>query len=226
MRTIAILVVGTLMFFGGLISGVLLPTMMTSNTTSAIQENWDFTNVTSAQGTNGWIAITVNNTGIVPVTFVKASVNLVAQSTSPSLPLTLQPDTGTVLNITMNVDYGQYDIRVYTSRGNYSRIQWTPTFTFMATEQIKITNVQFSGAGNNQINVTMQNTGTSPVTVTEIHVNNAATNYLSAQFTIQANTQYIADVTYALGWVNGAQYEIEARTSKGNQFTYTVTAPQ
>ena len=97
------------------------------------------------------------------------------------------------------------------------------TFYFMATEQIKITNVQFSGAGNNQINVTMQNTGTSPVTVTEIHVNNAATNLLSAQFTIAANSQYIANVTQA--WINGAQYEIEARTSKGNQFTYTATAP-
>jgi flagellin-like protein len=101
------------------------------------------------------------------------------------------------------------------------------TFNFMATEQIKITNVQFSGATNNAINVTMQNTGTNPVTVTEIHVNNAAANLLSAQFTIQANSQVVANVTYTpLQWVNGAQYEIEARTSKGNQFTYTATAPQ
>jgi hypothetical protein len=227
MRTIAILVVGILMFFGGLLSGVLLlPTMMTSNTTLAVQENWDFTNVTSSQGANGWIAITVNNTGIVPVTFVKASVNLVAQSTSPSLPLTLQPDTGTVLNITMNVDYAQYYVRVYTSRGNYSEIRWAPTFIFMATEQLKITNIRF-GPAQTMINVTMMNTGTSPITVTEIHVNNG-NNLLNAPFTVLANSNYVENVTYTgsgTGWTNGAQYEIETRSSKGNQFTYSATAP-
>jgi flagellin-like protein len=102
------------------------------------------------------------------------------------------------------------------------------TFNFMATEQIKITNVQFylgTGApdGVHNVTITMQNTGTNPVTVTEVHINNAALNLLAAQFTIPANSQSLANVTYA--WVNGNQYEIEARTSKGNQFTYTANAP-
>jgi flagellin-like protein len=96
------------------------------------------------------------------------------------------------------------------------------TFNFMATEQIKITNLQFTNAGAT-VNVTMQNTGTNPVTVTEIHVNNNATNLLSAQFTIPANTLIVANVTST--WVNGAQYEVEARTAKGSQFTYTASAP-
>jgi hypothetical protein len=121
----------------------------------------------------------------------------------------------------MNVDYVQYDIRVYTSRGNHSEIQWTPTFTFMATEQLKITNVQF-GPAQTMITITMMNTGTSPVTITEIHINNGV-NLLSAQFTILANNQTTQSVTYT--WINGAQYEVEIRSSKGNQFTYTVTAP-
>jgi flagellin-like protein len=102
------------------------------------------------------------------------------------------------------------------------------TFNFMATEQIKITNVHFytgTGApdGVHNVTITMQNTGTSPVTVTEVHINNAAANLLSAQFTVAANSQVLANVTST--WTNGAQYEIEARTSKGNQFTYSTTAP-
>jgi flagellin-like protein len=101
------------------------------------------------------------------------------------------------------------------------------TFNFMATEQIKVTNVQFYTTvvpgGTNNVTITMQNTGTTPVTVTEVHINNAATNLLALQFTIPANTLMLANVTSP--WVNGAQYEIEARTSKGNQFTYTASAP-
>ncbi|MGD0029231.1 MAG: archaellin/type IV pilin N-terminal domain-containing protein [Candidatus Bathyarchaeia archaeon] len=99
------------------------------------------------------------------------------------------------------------------------------TFNFMATEQIKITQVSFWTNPTGFVNVTMQNTGTNPVTVTEVHINNGA-NLLLASFTIPANTQMLANVTMAPAWVNGNQYEIEARTSKGNQFTYTATAPQ
>jgi predicted MarR family transcription regulator len=97
----------------------------------------------------------------------------------------------------------------------------------MATESIKITNVQFytaTGPGKaDNITITMQNTGTNPVTVTEIHVNNEAPNLLDAQFTIAANTQMVANITYA--WAYGCNYEIEAKTSNGNEFTYAVTAP-
>jgi flagellin-like protein len=99
------------------------------------------------------------------------------------------------------------------------------TFNFMATEQLKITNLQFTGATNNQVVITTQNTGTTPVTITEIHVNNGATNYLAAQFTVGANNQTITTITYTPTWTNGAQYEVELRSSKGNQFTYTATAP-
>ena len=96
------------------------------------------------------------------------------------------------------------------------------TFNFMATEQLKITNVQFLGASAT-VNVTMQNTGTTPVTITEIHVNNNATNYCSVSQMIPANSQTTIAFSYA--WTNGYQYEIEAKSQKGNQFTYTATAP-
>jgi len=105
------------------------------------------------------------------------------------------------------------------------------TFNFMATEQLKITNVQFT-PDNTHILVTMQNTGTTPVTINEIHVNNGisslAFSYLGTtitSMTLPANTQNFTSVTYPAAWTNGAQYEIEMKSSKGNQFTYTATAP-
>jgi hypothetical protein len=98
------------------------------------------------------------------------------------------------------------------------------TFNFMATEQLKITNIQFATAN---VTVTMQNTGTSPVTITEVHINNGALNLIAASFpsgvTLPANNQTIITVLY--DWTNGAQYEIEMRSMKGNQFTYSATAP-
>ena len=60
------------------------------------------------------------------------------------------------------------------------------------------------------------------ITVTEIHVNNG-NNLLNAQFTVLANVNHIETVTYT--WTSGAQYEVEMKSSKGNQFTYIATAP-
>jgi flagellin-like protein len=102
------------------------------------------------------------------------------------------------------------------------------TFSFMATEQIKITNTQFyldhlAPDGTDNMTITMQNVGTTSVTVTQININNGPTNYLVAQFTIPANTQMLANITFA--WAYGSNYEIEARTAKGNKFTYAVVAP-
>jgi flagellin-like protein len=101
------------------------------------------------------------------------------------------------------------------------------TFNFMATEQIKITNMAFPAA---QVTITIMNTGTSPVTISEVHVNNGI-NILSTatNATWLASPVVPAGITYsetfAFAWVNGAQYEAELRSSKGNQFTYTATAP-
>jgi flagellin-like protein len=102
------------------------------------------------------------------------------------------------------------------------------TFNFMATEQLKITNVQF-GSATNMVNVTMQNTGTTPVTINEVHINNGATLTFAykgttiTSMTLPANTQNMTTITFT--WTNGAQYEVEMRSTKGNQFTYSATAP-
>jgi flagellin-like protein len=110
------------------------------------------------------------------------------------------------------------------------------TFNFMATEQIKITNLQFTqGAGpvNNLITITLLNTGTNPVTISEVHMNNGVNVFSTASpawttGVVAANGNVTETFTLspaAAYWVNGAQYEVELRSSKGNQFTYTATAP-
>ncbi len=71
------------------------------------------------------------------------------------------------------------------------------TFNFMATEQIKLTNMAFSGATNNLVTLTIMNTGTSPVTITEVHVNNGP-NILStcANATFAGSGVVPAGMTY------------------------------
>ena len=94
------------------------------------------------------------------------------------------------------------------------------TFTFMGTEELKITNVEF--LSGNHVNITLQNTGTSPITINEIHISGSS-NLLGSSITIPANTQQEVQVTYS--WQNGYNYEVKVVTSKGNQFYYTATAP-
>jgi len=97
------------------------------------------------------------------------------------------------------------------------------TFTFMATEQLQITNVEFLGntTATKHINVTLQNTGTSPITINEIWVNNE--KKWTTGDTISANDQKVIKVSY--NWANGNNYQIKVVTSKGNQFYYSAVAP-
>jgi len=96
-------------------------------------------------------------------------------------------------------------------------------FTFIATEELKIANLEFI-TGHNSINVTMQNTGTSPITVTEIHVNNGD-NLLSSPVTVGANSQVEQQVTETGLWSDGNNYQVKIVTSKGNQYYYNAVAP-
>jgi len=106
------------------------------------------------------------------------------------------------------------------------------TFTFMATEQIQITNLAFrvstGGLSNGWIAVTVNNTGTSPVTMNEAWVNNVkkttTTPALPTGGTIPANTGLILNIT-SLTVVQGYNYQVKLVSSKGNQFMYSAYAP-
>jgi flagellin-like protein len=102
------------------------------------------------------------------------------------------------------------------------------TFTFMATEQLSITNVSF--ASGNVIYVTANNTGTSSVTINEAWVNNVKQTTVvdnststAIPVTITANSGKILKITYT--WTNGSNYQVKLVSSKGNQFMWNAIAP-
>jgi hypothetical protein len=102
-------------------------------------------------------------------------------------------------------------------------------FTFMATEQIQITNMGFGvGSGTGWIAVTVNNTGTSPVTVNEAWVNNVrkttTTPLLPSGGTIAANRGLVLNIT-SLTVTRGNNYQVKLVSSKGNQFLYSAYAP-
>jgi flagellin-like protein len=92
------------------------------------------------------------------------------------------------------------------------------TIGFMGTEELKITNMQFT---TGHITIIANNTGTSPVTINEFWVNGVKQTY-TAQ-TVAANSGVSADVAYT--WTAGSNYQVKLLSSKGNAFMYTAVAP-
>ena len=113
---------------------------------------------------------------------------------------------------------------------------------FMQTEQLLITNVQFSNTTLGQtITITVKNTGSSDVVVSSASVTPAITGAspaptssygtlftsTSVPATLPANAQGTVTVTttdldglYAIG----GSYKVTLLTSKGNSFSYTAVA--
>jgi len=98
------------------------------------------------------------------------------------------------------------------------------TFTFTNTEQIQVTNMEFIQS-NTIIRVTMNNTGTSPVTINEVWVNNIkqTTTTPTLSHNILANTGVALNITYTV--LNGYNYQVKIVSAKGNQFLYSAVAP-
>jgi flagellin-like protein len=95
------------------------------------------------------------------------------------------------------------------------------TFTFTATEQVQITDLDFVQGTPKYINVTIQNTGTTPVTINQAWVNGQSQTITA--FTVSANSVYHLAIQY--DWTQGYNYEVKLVSSKGNAFLRTETAP-
>jgi flagellin-like protein len=94
------------------------------------------------------------------------------------------------------------------------------TFTFMETEELRITNVEF-GSGDATITVSVQNTGSTEVTVTSSILNGASIAVTSTDITEGSSaTIDMTPATYSAG----SSYTVELVTSKGNKFAYTAIA--
>jgi flagellin-like protein len=100
------------------------------------------------------------------------------------------------------------------------------TFTFTATEQLQITDLDFiptSGSGTKYINVTVRNTGTTPVTISEAWVNGQKQTVSDLPLTVGANEVKYLAIQY--NWYSGNNYEVKLVSSKGNAFLRTEVAP-
>jgi flagellin-like protein len=95
------------------------------------------------------------------------------------------------------------------------------TVGFMSTEEVKITSITFTSS---TITLTVNNTGTSPVTLSEAWVNNvqmSSVTGLDSSISANSGTQ----VVITTGVTDGYNYQIKLVSSKGNAFPYTAVAP-
>jgi len=102
------------------------------------------------------------------------------------------------------------------------------TFTFMKTEELKVTNPQWSaqvtgGWANCTLNI--KNTGTATLTVNQVKVNNGAANMWPTSYTLQPGDSTNVIVTRTGNYVSGTKYEFAFYTATGNRYPYTDTAP-
>jgi hypothetical protein len=89
---------------------------------------------------------------------------------------------------------------------------------FMGTEELKITSMTFN---TGYILATVSNTGTTPVTINEIWINNVKQAYTPQ--TVTANSGTSIEISYS--WTAGNNYQLKLISSKGNAFVYTAIAP-
>jgi flagellin-like protein len=91
------------------------------------------------------------------------------------------------------------------------------TVGFMGSSSITITNVSFqgtSGDGANYINITMKNTGTKKVTISNVKVNGAVKTFGGVTTLSPGDTGKVIQISN-IGWVNGNPYKIELDDSNG-----------
>ena len=102
------------------------------------------------------------------------------------------------------------------------------TFTFMQTEELKVTSMTFSGTSgtaNNTIVLNVRNPGTSKVTVQSITVNDGSKTF-SGTTTFDAGASGTITIDMASGpWVSGNKYKVALVSATGTPVAaYEATA--
>jgi archaeal type IV pilus assembly protein PilA len=99
------------------------------------------------------------------------------------------------------------------------------TVGFMGSSSLTITNVQFE-SGNEFATLTVNNTGTKSVTISQIKVNNVgATISADQELTYDAGTG--GTVELAVTWIAGNPYKFDLYDSSGQVVgSYQATPPQ
>ena len=101
------------------------------------------------------------------------------------------------------------------------------TFTFMKTEELKVQSHTWA-TDRTSISITVKNTGTGAMTLSEWRVNDAVVTANPATITLDAGTPTIVIVSPPSGltaFVSGTKYEFAVLSATGNKYTYVATAP-
>jgi flagellin-like protein len=100
------------------------------------------------------------------------------------------------------------------------------TVGFMGSSSITITNTSFggtSGAADNTITLSLKNSGTNKVTVSQVKINNAVKSFNATTLDAGATAGMLVS---AVGWANGNPYKIDLYDSSGQVVgSYQATAP-
>jgi flagellin-like protein len=97
------------------------------------------------------------------------------------------------------------------------------TFTFMKTEQLEVVGYTWASASPpTYIDLKVKNTGTAPLTVSEVRVNNNPAT-LNASTTWNPGDTKGIRVTYT--YASGTSYEFAMLTTGGKQFSYLKASP-
>jgi hypothetical protein len=104
-----------------------------------------------------------------------------------------------------------------------------PTFAFTKSDEFTITGVVFGGISSNAtnyINMTIQNIGSSPWTLTNTaQVNSATSLTVSSTYGLTCAQGYSITIKIAnVNWISGNQYSITLLLTDGNKITYFATA--
>ena len=229
MKTVVIVFTVVLLVCAGFLTGYFL--IIQSNTSSSLPEHLIITNVDYGAGPQGWIAVTVNNTGIASVNIAKLLVNNVKQlAATPTLPVELAPDNGVVINATMNVIAQEYQIDVLTSKGNmFSKLSSGPTF--QAGVMPYEANVNFfAESGTKKIVIDIGNSGISDTQILQVYVGTSASTVQSQNTTPPLPQTIAAGQIVSFGipysWTAGTTYYLKVVPNSGAALTFTEQAPQ
>jgi len=100
------------------------------------------------------------------------------------------------------------------------------TFTFMKTEELKITGITFTPTVGNvsaYATISVTNTGANSLTMSSVTVDDASQSATySPSATLAKGASGTIKVTFA--WTSGYKYTFAVLTASGNKYTYTTTA--
>jgi len=101
------------------------------------------------------------------------------------------------------------------------------SLSFMGTEQITITKLEWKGP-NASFDITVKNSGTKDLTITQIQVNYGTTGITQqpAGLPMQLKTGVEVKLTVTYQYTNGSSYDISVVTSSGYKFTDHFTGGQ